>query len=78
MDSCQLLHPVYNAPLLGLVGRYKIEIVPGDSSYVIASAEADTYERTRCLSGEIWENYFVKVADYEIPPIQAVGSDEEF
>jgi len=47
----------------------KIEIVPGDSSYVIASAEADTYERTRCISGEIWEKDFLKVADYEIPPI---------
>jgi len=56
----------------------KIEIVPGDSSYVIASAEADTYERTRCISGEIWEKDFLKVADYEIPPIQAVGSDEGF
>ena len=56
----------------------KIEIVLGDSSYVIASAEADTYERTRCISGEIWEKYFIKVADYEIPTIQAVGSDEEF
>jgi len=31
----------------------KIEIVPRDSSYVIASAEADTYERTRCISGEV-------------------------
>ena len=56
----------------------KIEIVPGDSSYVIASAEADTYERTRCISGEIWEEDILKVADYEIPPIQAVGSDGEF
>ena len=56
----------------------KIEIVPGESSYVIASAETDTYERTRCISGEIWEKDFLKVADYEIPPIQAVGSDEEF
>jgi len=56
----------------------KIEIVLGDSSYVIASAEADTYERTRCISGEIWEKDFLKVADYEIPLIQAVGSDEEF
>jgi len=37
----------------------KIEIVPGDSSYVIASAEADTYERTRCISGEIWEKDFL-------------------
>jgi len=35
----------------------KIEIVPGDSSYVIALAEADTYERTRCILGEIWEKY---------------------
>ena len=56
----------------------KIEIVPGDSSYVIASAEADTYERTSCILGEVWEKEFLKVADYEIPPIQAVGSDEGF
>jgi len=55
-----------------------MEIVLGDSSYVIASAESDTYERTRCISGEVWEIDFLKVADYEIPPIQAVGSDEEF
>ena len=52
----------------------KIEIVPEDSSYVIALAESDTYEKTRCISGEVWD----KVANYEIPPIQAVGSDEEF
>jgi len=57
---------------------HKIEIVPGDSSYVIASAESDTYERTRCISGEVWEKDFLKVANYEIPPIQAVGSDEKF
>jgi len=56
----------------------KIEIVPGDSSYVIASAKSDTYKRTICISGEVWEKYLLKVADYEIPPIQAVGSDKEF
>jgi len=56
----------------------KIEIVPGDSSYVIASTESDTYERTRCILGEVWDKDFLKVADYEISPIQAVGSDEEF
>ena len=53
----------------------KIEIVLGDSSYVIASAESDTYERTRCISREVWEKDFLKVADYEIPLIQGVGSD---
>jgi len=35
-------------------------------------------ERTRCISGEAWEKEFLKVADYEIPPIQAVGSDDGF
>jgi len=56
----------------------KIEIVPRDSSYVIALAESDTYEKTRCILGEVWEKVFLKVADYEIPLIQAVGFDEEF
>jgi len=56
----------------------KIEVVLGDSSYIIASAESDNYERTKCMSGEIWEKDFLRVADYEIPPIQAVGSDENF
>jgi hypothetical protein len=33
----------------------KIEVVPGDSSYIIASAESDTYERTKCISREVWK-----------------------
>jgi len=56
----------------------KTEIVLGDSSYVIASAESDTYERTRCNLGVVQDKDFLKVADYEIPPIQAIGSDGEF
>jgi len=56
----------------------KIEAIPGDSSYIIALVELDTYERTKCISGEAWEKDFLRVANYEIPPIQAVDSDEEF
>ena len=56
----------------------KIEVIPRDSSYIIASAESDTYERIKCLLEEAWEKDFLKVADYEIPPIQVVHSDEEF
>jgi len=56
----------------------KIEVVLGDSSYIIASAILDTYERTRCISREAWEKYFLKVADYEILSIETVGYDEEF
>jgi hypothetical protein len=58
--------------------RDKIKVVPDDSSYIIASAESDTYERTKCISGEVWEKVFLRVADYEIPLIQAVSSEEEF
>jgi len=56
----------------------KIEVVLGDSSYIIALVELDTYERTKCISGKAWKKDFLRVADYEIPPIQVVGSDEEF
>jgi len=56
----------------------KIGVVRGDSSYIIASAKLDTYEQTKCISGEAWDKDFLRAADYEIPPIQAVGSDEEF
>jgi hypothetical protein len=56
----------------------KIEVVPGDSSYIIASAESDTYEQTKYISREVWEKEFLRVADYEIPSIQAVGSEDEF
>jgi hypothetical protein len=30
------------------------------------------------MSGEAWEKEFLRVADYAIPLIQAVHSDEEF
>ena len=56
----------------------KIQVVLEDSSYIITSAESDTYERTRCISGKAWEKDFLKVADYEILPIQAVGSEDGF
>jgi hypothetical protein len=47
----------------------KIEVIPGDSSYIIASAESDTYERTKYISGEVWEKEFLRVAYYEILPV---------
>ena len=55
----------------------KIKIVLGDSSYIITSAESDTYERTKCISGKAWETEFLIVVDFEIPPIQVLGSEEE-
>ena len=53
-----------------------LEVVSADSSFSIASAETHTwsYERVNCFSGKAWEKDFLKVADYELTPIQAVGS----
>ena len=55
-----------------------IEVVSADSSLSIASAEAQTwsYKKVKCLSGQTWETDFLKVADYEVEPIQAVGASE--
>jgi len=58
--------------------RDKIEVVPGDSSYIIALEESDTYEQTKCISREAWKKEFLRVDDYGITLIQAVGSEEEF
>jgi len=33
---------------------------------------------SNAFQGRFGKKDFLKVADYEIPPIQAVGSDEEF
>ena len=56
-----------------------IEVVSADSSFSVASAEAHTwsYERVSCFSGQAWEKHFLKVADYELTLIQAVGSSDE-
>jgi hypothetical protein len=56
-----------------------VEMVFADSSFSIASAEAHTwsYERVGCFSGQAWETDFLKVADYDLTPIQAVGSPDD-
>ena len=55
-----------------------VEVVSADSSFSIASAEAQawSYEKVKCLSGQTWETEFLKVADYQVEPIQAVGTPE--
>lgn len=56
-----------------------VEMVSIDSSFSIASAEAHTwsYERVGYFSGQAWETNFLKVADYELTPIQTVGSPDD-
>ena len=56
----------------------KIEVVRSETLSIVASVESETYEQTKCISGEAWDIEFLKVADYRITPIQAVGPEEEF
>jgi hypothetical protein len=56
-----------------------VEVVSADSSFSIASAEAHTwsFETAYYFSSKAWETDFLKTADYEQTPIQAVGSSDE-
>ena len=55
-----------------------VEVVSADSSFSIALAEAHawSYETVSYFSGQVWETEFLKIADYELPPIQAVGTPD--
>jgi hypothetical protein len=56
-----------------------VEVISTNSSFSIASAEACewSYERVSCFSGQAWETEFLKIADYELPSSQTVGSTNE-
>ena len=56
-----------------------VEVVSADSSFSVASAEAQTwsYERVSCFSGQAWEKDFLKIADYELPSSQTDRSSDE-
>src|SRR5688572_11209130 len=55
-----------------------IEVVKADSAYSIAAADAQQWscETVRCISGRVWETDFLKVTDFGLQPIRAVGSEE--
>ena len=55
-----------------------VEIVKADSSEYIAAVEAHESkpESMSCISGIVWETNFLKMSDFDIQPIQAVGSEE--
>ena len=55
-----------------------VEVLSADSSFSIASTEAHawSYERVSYFSSQACETEFLKIADYELPPIQAVGSPD--
>src|SRR5688572_8372699 len=55
-----------------------IEVVKADSAYSIAAADAQHWscETVKCISGRVWETDFLKVTDFGLQPIRAVGSED--
>jgi hypothetical protein len=55
-----------------------VEVVPADSSLSIATADPRIwgYDGVECISGKVWEGDFLKMSNFRLKPIQAVGSKE--
>jgi hypothetical protein len=56
-----------------------IEMVKGETSLTVAATEAHgwIYDRVSCISGKAWDTKYLKVSDFGLKLIQAVGSDDE-
>jgi hypothetical protein len=53
-------------------------VVNADSPLSIGTADPQVwgYDGVECISDKVWEGNFLKMADFGIKPIQAVGSEE--
>jgi hypothetical protein len=56
-----------------------VEVVQGETSLTVAATEAQgwTYNRVSCISGKAWDTKYLKVFDFGIKLVQAVGSDDK-
>jgi hypothetical protein len=56
-----------------------VEVVQGETSLMVAPMEAQgwTYDRVSCISGKAWDTKYLKVSDFGLKSVQAVGSDDE-
>jgi hypothetical protein len=54
-------------------------MVKGETSLTVAATEAHgwIYDRVSCISGKAWDTKYLKVSDFGLKLIQAVGSDDE-
>jgi hypothetical protein len=53
--------------------------VQGETSLTVETTEAQgwTYDRVSCIFGKAWDTMYLKVFDFELKLVQAVGSDDE-
>jgi hypothetical protein len=51
----------------------------GETSLTVVATEAQgwTYDRVSCISGKAWDTKYLKVSDFGLQSVQAVGSDDK-
>jgi hypothetical protein len=56
-----------------------VEVLQGETSLTVEATEAQgwTYDRVSCISGKAWDTEYLKVFDFGLKPVQAVGSFDE-
>jgi hypothetical protein len=59
--------------------RDSVEMVKGETSLTVAATEAQgwIYDRVSCISGKTWDTKYLNVSNFELKPVQAVGSDDK-
>jgi hypothetical protein len=55
------------------------EVVQGETSLTVGAKEAQgwTYDHVSCISGKAWDTKYLKVSDFGLKPVQAVGSNDK-
>jgi hypothetical protein len=56
-----------------------VEVVQIETSFTVAATEAQgwTYDGVSCISGKAWYTKYLKVSDFGLKPVQALGSDDK-
>jgi hypothetical protein len=56
-----------------------VEVVQGETSLTVAATEAQgwTYDCVSCISRKSWDTKYLRVSDFGLKSVQAVGSDDE-
>jgi hypothetical protein len=56
-----------------------VEVVQGVTSFTVAATEAQgwTYDHVSCISRKAWHAKYLKVSDFGLNLVQAVGSDDK-
>jgi hypothetical protein len=76
-DNCCIPSTMHQG-ITQLIGD-SVDVVQGETSLIVAATEAQgwTYDRVSCISRNAWDTKYLKVYDFGLKLVQAVGSDDK-